>query len=500
MKIIRTDLMDPKSLTGWEQDQVYNGLDICVTLDVFHELIQQLDDTTSATYDFSRALQGPVLDMRCRGILVDQARRLDTIDELSAKADIIEAQLERIIFEGVGLATFNWRSSADLRHLFYEVFGLPHERKKGALTTDRNARDKLSVYPIATQICAHINILADIEKKISVLRQDIDNDNRFRTSYNIAGTNTGRFSSSASEFDTGGNMQNVEEKLRAIFIADPGMKFAKFDTKSGESYCVGAIEWNLFRDGKYLDAVETGDIHTAVARLCWPNLGWTGNLSHDKKLAETPYYRHYTYRFMCKKLGHGSNYGGFPTTLAEQSHLPVPVVEAFQPVYFRAFPAHQQWQAWVGEQVRTVGYLTNLTGRKRYFFGRRSDPDTLRAAIAYDPQGSLADIVNRTMLRLWRAGYTIVQHEHDALTFMYPEEQEPEIIPKLLTELITPVALADGRELRIPWDAQVGWNKGKYDEQDNPNGLIDWKGHDKRKRTSEASVMDRILHRPNRRS
>ena len=147
--------------------------------------------------------------------------------------------------------------------------------------------------------------MRDLGKKIAMLKTEIDPDGRMRTSYNIAGTSTGRFSSSFSEFGTGGNLQNVEESLRSIFIADPGYKFAKFDAKSGESFVVGAIEWNLFSDGKYLDACESGDPHTAVARICWPRLGWTGDLKHDKDIAETPYYRHYTYRFMCKKLGHG---------------------------------------------------------------------------------------------------------------------------------------------------------------------------------------------------
>src|SRR6266403_279501 len=112
---------------------------------------------------------------------------------------------------------------------------------------------------------------------------------RLRRSYNIAGTNTGRFSSSFSEFGTGGNLQNVEESLRSIFISDEGYKFAKFDAKSGESFIVGAIEWNLFDDPRYLEACESGDPHTAVARICWPNLGWTGSLEQDKSIAEQSY-------------------------------------------------------------------------------------------------------------------------------------------------------------------------------------------------------------------
>lgn len=439
--------------------------------------------------------------MRLRGVLVDSARKAEVIEEFRERISQLEDQLDRIVLEGVGMPTFNWRSPADLQKLFYEYLGIPPIRKHGRPTTDRAAREKLEVYLVARPIISHLNAIADLGKKITVLTTEIDTDGRMRTSYNIAGTSTGRFSSSFSEFGTGGNLQNVEESLRSVFIADPGMKFAKFDAKSGESYCVGAVEWNLFKDGRYLDAVESGDVHTAVARICWPNLAWTGELKRDKAIAEQPYYRHYTYRFMCKKLGHGSNYGGQPATLAQQSKLPEPVVRDFQPKYFKAFPSHIRWQSHVDNELRRVGHLITLTGRKRWFFGRRNDPATLREAIAYDPQGSLADIVNRAMLRIWRWAKTtgapvlVVMHDHDALTFMYPEHLEDEIIPKLQQMLVEDIPLAHGRVLRIPYDCEVGWNKGKYSAQKNPDGLQEYKGHDDRKRQPQVSILDRVIRR-----
>ena len=491
--------MDPESLSIWERDQVYNGLDCCVTRDVFNALEPQLDNNTSATYAFSRALQGPTLEMRCRGVLIDQERKNQVIDEYQDAIDRVEHNLERLVFECVGMPSFNWRSPADLKKLFYEELALPVIRKNGAPTTDRGAREKLSVYPSAEIYVNHINILYDLGKKISVLRTDIDPDGRIRTSYNIAGTSTGRFSSSMSEFGTGGNLQNIEERLRSILIPDPGMKFAKCDAKSGESFCVGALEWNLFDDPRFLDVCESGDPHTAVARICWPNLPWTGNIKHDKNIAETPYYRHYTHRFMCKKLGHGSNYGGRPNTLAEQSKLPLEVVRQFQPKYFQAFPAHQKWHQWVEDRLRGDGYLITLLGRKRWFFGRRNDPATLREAIAFDPQSSLAEIVNTALLNIWRLGLVaIVMHDHDALTFMYKEEDEDIIIPQIMKNLIVPVELKNGRWLKIPYDCKVGWNKGDYDEDSNPFGLKDYTGHDDRKPPKKVDLLDRVIYRSNK--
>jgi DNA polymerase-1 len=359
----------------------------------------------------------------------------------------------------------------------------------------------LEIYPVAQQIVKHINTLTELGDKISVLKTAIDNDGRIRTSYNIGGTSTGRFSSSLSDFGTGGNLQNIEESLRSIFIADPGYKFCKCDAKSGESFCVGAIEWNLFHDARFLDACESGDPHTAVARIMWPDLPWTGSLARDKEVAESIFYRHYTYRFMCKKLGHGSNYGGKPQTLAEQTKVDLDLVRDFQPKYFANFPSHQLWQAHVEETLRRQGFLVSLTGRKRYFFGRRSDPDVLRQAIAYDPQCSLADIVNQAMMKIWRMNLCpIMLHDHDALTFMYPEAEEDRIVPILLENLVVPVPLAQGRVLRIPYDCEVGWNKGQYNAKKNPNGLKPYRGQDSRTREATPGILDRILHRANLKS
>jgi len=495
MKIIHTDQVEPKSLRPWERSQVYNGLDACVTTEVLEVLLPQLSEHTSATYAFSRALQGPVLEMRLRGVKIDLARRQQVIGEFESRITKLEGQLYRLVADGVGFHGFNWRSYKDLQELFYDYLKIPVIRKWGRPTTDRNAREKMEAYLIARPFISHINRIADLGKKISVLQTEIDPDGRIRTSYNIAGTNTGRFSSSLSEFGTGGNLQNVEESLRSIFIADKGMKLAKFDAKQGESYCVGATEWNLFKDGRYLDACETGDIHTATTRQCWPNLPWTGDLNRDKALAEEPYYRGHSRRFMAKKIGHGSNYAGQPSTLAQQAKVEVWPVEEFQIKYFRAYPAHLRWHAWVETQIKQKGWLVNLTGRKRWFFGRRDDQETLRKAIAYDPQGSLADIVNHGMLNVFhQRTAALYMHDHDAITVQYPEEKEDEIVPRILEQLRYEVPLAHGRSLTIPYDCKVGWNKGDWSKE-NPNGLKDYVPSDKRHREKEVGLLDRPVYR-----
>jgi len=81
-------------------------------MEVFDVLRPQLDATTRATYSFSKELQGPVLEMRLRGVLVDQERKAEVFDLYFERLDRLESQLERIVREGVGMHGFNWQSQA----------------------------------------------------------------------------------------------------------------------------------------------------------------------------------------------------------------------------------------------------------------------------------------------------------------------------------------------------------------------------------------------------
>lgn len=497
MRILYTDEAPPSDLT--ENLWAYNGMDCMLTAEILDALLPQLDEHTSGTYDFSRALQGPALEMRLRGVRIDTARKSEVIDEYFETLDLLESNLYRLVGEACNFWGFNWKSNKDLAELFYDRLGIPVFRKQGRPTVDRNALEKMEVYIVAKPIVRHLESMRDIIKKVQMLKTEIDPDGRIRTSYNIGGTSTGRFSSSFSEFGTGTNLQNIEESLRSVFIADPRMKMAYLDAQQGESRVVGAIEWNLFRDGRYLDSCEGGDLHTTVAKLCWPELRWPGNPRGDREFAEKPYYRHYDRRFMCKKIGHGSNYGGQPRTLAQQAKVDIGVIQDFQPKYFAAFPSHLTWHLHVQSVLQSLGFIVSLTGRKRYFHGRRGDDATLREAIAYDPQGSLADILNGGMLSVWRArDCQLLMQIHDAILIQYPENREDEIIPLVLKQLEKPIDLQHDRRLVIPYDATTGWNWGKYKEGSNPDGLKAWKGGDTRQRTPTLGILDRPIRRMDR--
>lgn len=306
MPLIDTSLITPEAMPAAKR-QVYNGLDCMLTLEIFEE-IQRLTNAEPLAYNFARALQGPILEIMLRGFAVDKNERAQALHKLKSRMARLQTQLDRLAF-AVWDKPLNPRSSVQLQSFFYRSMAIPEiwTSKKGErkLSMDRDTLEKLDLHLFARPIVATILAIRGVAKQIEVLETEVSSDGRMRTSYNIGGTETGRLSSSAASDGTGSNLQNIEPALRRMFIADPGMVLVVIDLEQAESREVGWLCGTLFGDWTYLDACEDGDLHTTTCRLIWPNLSWTKDPKANKALAEQNFYRHYSYRDMSKRGGHG---------------------------------------------------------------------------------------------------------------------------------------------------------------------------------------------------
>lgn len=498
MAIILHSAKDLEKLpAGRLNDWAYNAMDCCVTREVLDAIKPQLDEVTAKTYEFSKALQAPVLEMMLRGVLLDGERRVNMADTMRARIAQLEKQLHRIMEEGLGIdvGDFNWRSNDDLKWLFYDVLGMPViNNEKGKPTTKREALEKLARYPVAKFYTNHILALRDTGKMLGVLMSKVDDDGRMRCTFSIAGTESGRFSSYASAFGKGQNLQNQDPEMRYVFIADPGKKMAYIDLEQAESRAVGARIFILFGDSTYLDAVESGDVHTAVAKMVWTHLKTRAD-------ADKLCYRNFSYRDLAKRLGHATNYMGSPHALSSRIHVPTDLVIEFQGRYFKAFPGIRRWHQWVMQQVTAHGHIISLTGRKRWFLGRRDEDHTMGEAVSYDPQEVVARLLNQGMFKVWLASrrkqldLDLLLQVHDAIVIQYPDEKEDTVLPAALDLIQVPLTLTapDGktRSFVIPSEAKHGWNWGERIRRDaigveyeyDPDGLIKWKGPGRDKRT-----------------
>lgn len=504
--------------------QVYNGLDNCVTREVHDRLNELLEKSPAGQliYQFEKALQAPALEMSLRGILTDEKARSYAITDLRKRIEHIDGILQEYA-QAVWDKPLNPRSPKQLKDFFYVRMGLPEQKAptKGVwqVSTNRDALEKLSAYFHAEPIVNAILKIKDLGAKLAVLETEIDGDGRLRFTTNLAGTETGRWSTSKSAMGSGRSVQNITEELRHVFVADPGWKMAYPDLEQAESFALAWVCWLWFGASKYLDACEAGDLHTEVAKLVWPSLGWTGNLKKDRALADTLFYRTFSYRDLAKRGGHGTNYYGKPPTVARHLKVATAIIEEFQFAYFDAFPELRLYHTEVARLINLNQVITTPLGRERQYFGNPGNDTTLREAIASIPQSMVADLVNLAVWRIWhklRPRVRLLAQEHDAILMLYREEEEKEILPLILKELATPF-YHRGRTMTIPSDLAVGWNwmkeytpeslaKDKAKNAQNPrykpkplnvDGLRKYKDGDDRRRVTypATSRLDRQLLR-----
>lgn len=473
---------------------VYNGLDTCLTFEIWEKIFPLLDTETYQIYKWEFSAQAVALEMMFRGFRVDREEVHKILQESQEEYNRYLRILDRFA-EAVWDAPINPNSPTQLKAFFYEAFGLEPVTFRGKVSTDRKALEKLMesnlyIRPIAKLVL----LLHDLNKTMSVLRSEIDSDGRMRTSYSVAGTETGRWNSSMNAFGGGTNMQNITPHLRKIFVADPGKKIAYIDLQAAESKAVGYISG----DPGYIELCDHGDAHTAVARLVWTKIPWTGDIKKDKEIASnTPFYRELSVRAMAKKGGHGTNYYGTPKTMAGHLKMPVDVIENFQHLYFQAFPGIPEWHKRVIQSIQLHHSLTTCFGRRRLFFGRSTEASTWREAIAFEPQSTIADTLNFAAWRVQRRwqgkDVELIAQVHDAIVVQYPESREDELIPEILKEMIYPIPI-NGRTMFIGVDAETGWNWSHYNPKnplENPDGVRKYKGNDDR--TRQHIPNDNIL-------
>jgi DNA polymerase I-like protein with 3'-5' exonuclease and polymerase domains len=537
MIIIDTLELEEKSasLSDAEIYWIYNALDCCVTYDVFLEIEPQLDAVSRATYNTSMATIPVFLEMMLTGFPVNLERRREVLTHYEKQLASLELAWTRLCSEGLGIPAdrskrdrgrtplpVNPASPQDVQYLFHTVLQIPEKkkRKKGQseakTTTDREVLEGFRSYYFAEVFVSFILAMRDCNKAIGFLRTKLDADHRIRCSFNVAGTNTGRASSSFSDMGTGTNLQNISGKQKNIFVADEGWMLADIDLEQGDSRGVGAIAWNWFVDshgeawaGSYLDACESGDLHTSVAKMAWPTLQWTDDPKANRKIAEQIAYRDKSYRDLSKGLGHGTNYLGQPNTMAQHAHLPVTTIVDFQKGYFKGFPCIAEWQQETIRQVREERCLITPFGRRRYFWNDPNAVPTHNAAIAYAPQSTTGEFINRGAIQLQHFlnhnptfPIKFLLQVHDSLVIMFKQREIQEVIPTLLEKLKVILPLQKGREFSIPLGVKVGWNYGATEfnkdgsVKDNHFGLRKWTGEEPRTPPKKLTTVQALLNSP----
>lgn len=526
---------DFPNLTGFRKHSTYNGIDECVTreiLDGSDGILHKLTSAAWECYGFERGMQNAAFTMMLRGVRIDEAARVKEVGELEKVEAGYEADLQDhtkdvwdILEKRKGkcadgklhkwprddtpdnkatcgkcgrsrlvAAHINPRSQKQVLKLCYERLGMKVElgRKSKKPAVDDEILDRLiNKYPQHRPILECIQNARTVRKQIGLLKSRISVDGRWRASFNVGAAETDRWSSSKSPKGEGTNFQNIADRSRHVIVADPGMMLGYADLEQAESNVVA----HDAQDENYIAAHKSGDVHTFVAKLVWPEMPWPGNPKDDRALCEepAPWDKYHELRWYSKHQQHGTNIGMTPHGIARDAHIPLKQAQEGQERYFRAFPGIQQRQREIEAEVRRTGELVTPLGRVRKFFGRVWEASTLREAKAQTQQCMVAWILNMALWQVWRDldlqvntvvnnpklsdpnRVWILAQEHDAILFEF-RAGDYGAIEEVKKRMVVPCQI-HGRTMVIETDVKVGNNFRKFDRKklETVGGLAKYK-------------------------
>lgn len=414
---------------NWKADSTqnlawYNYLDLWHTVKLYEHLENSLTDVLQG-FNLMMSLIEPVIWMQLRGLRVDKRKLLEMQCEYESKLSEISLPFNPLSPKQV----LDYVKSIGIKPKISRITHKPTVNEDSLLQILTRTGD----FNIAQTLKAR-----EITKVLSTL-ESATGQERLRTSYNISGTTSGRFSSSAGLFG-GTNVQNWAEKLRVIFTADEDMIFLEADLSQAEARVVA---WES-QDELFMSFFASGDAFEKIKEAL--------------KLKDHPTDTTLTGRQRAKKLAHAVHYGMRPKTCA--ASLKVSFGEATNLItnYFQLFPGVARFQAQVAAQVRQHKVLYSPLGRKRIFHGRMGE-QLINEALSFIPQSVVVDIANMGMVKLFKLGYDILAQNHDAVLLQVPQKELARHIPIVLAAMTIPINIR-GKNLTIPVSCKVGKNWG----------------------------------------
>jgi DNA polymerase-1 len=383
----------------------------------------------------------PVLaTMERTGITVNR----DILGRLTADLGQKAADVASSAFEIIG-REINLGSPKQLQEVLFDQLGMPKTRSnKTGFSTDAASLTDLqeqAPHPFLDLLLQHrdatklMQIIASIDKAV-------DSRGRVHTTYEQAGSSTGRIASNDP------NLQNVPVKtevgreIRSAF--ESGAEFETLLT-ADYSQIEMRIMAHLSGDEGLIEAFNAGeDLHRFVG----------ARIFGVDPSEVTP-----TMRTKVKAMSYGLAYGLSAFGLSKQLRIETAEAKALMTDYFSRFGAVRDYLRNVVEQARVDGYTTTIYGRRRPFGDLTSSNRVLREnaerqALNSPIQGSAADVLKRAMIEIDAdmvgMKSRMLLQVHDELVF---EVAAGEL--EAMTAIVRG-RMAGAADLRVPLDVQIG--------------------------------------------
>lgn len=454
------DTIAYKDVTGSGKNQVtfdlvpldkardYAAEDADITLRLYNIFKPRIvpEHMTTVYETLERALAPVIADMEFAGIRVDPAFLRRMSNDFAKKIDA----LERTIHEMAGQA-FNIASPKQLGDVLFGAMGLQGGRKTktGGYSTGADVLEELSgQHPIVDAILEWRGLSKLKSTYADALPEAINpRTGRVHTSFSLAGTNTGRLSSSDP------NLQNIPirtedgRKIREAFIPADGHLLLSVDYSQ--------IELRLAAEMADIKALKQAfhdgiDVHAATASQVF-------GVPLDQMTPDI--------RRNAKAINFGIIYGISGFGLAKQLGIGNAEAAEYIKKYLARFPELKTFMDGAKEFARQHGYVETLYGRKCFVRGINDKNPAMRSfaerqAINAPLQGTAADIMKRAMIALAPAlaqaglGAKMLLQVHDELLFEVPEA-EKEATEKLVKQVME----AAGPGISLPLVVEAGWGQ-----------------------------------------
>ncbi len=433
---------DPNQLVP-ETEAASPATEAWYVLRVAEYLADKLETGSRSVLDTIELPLVPVLaTMERTGITVNRGLLGDLTTELATKATAAAAQAYAEIGREINLG-----SPKQLQEVLFDQLGMPKTRSnKTGFSTDAASLADLqeqAPHPFLDLLLQHRDA-TKLMQIITGIDKAVDAGGRVHTTYEQAGSSTGRIASNDPNLQNVPVKTEVGRRIRSAFESG-----SEFETLLTADY--SQIEMRIMAhlsgdEGLILAFNEGEDLHRFVG----------ARIFGVEPADVTP-----VMRTKVKAMSYGLAYGLSAFGLSKQLRIETSEAKALMTDYFARFGAVREYLQNVVEQARADGYTTTLYGRRRPFGDLSSSNRVLRENAARQAlnspiQGTAADILKRAMIRidadLTEQGLKsrMLLQVHDELVF---EVAAGEL--ESITEIVRG-RMAGAAELRVPLDVQIG--------------------------------------------
>ena len=378
----------------------------------------------------------PVLaKLELAGLVFEAGRLTELNQELIARI----GQFEQLIYDYAG-ARFNIASPAQLSRVLYNDLKLPTSgiarARLFSWRTDADQLNKLrSAHPIIDCLIGWRELTKLKSTYVDALPKHQDPDGRIRSQLQQTTAVTGRLASQQPNLQNIPNAGGLGKVIRSAFVAPEGYCLISADYSQFELRLAAVLANEPELIGAFLN---DQDIHSTTAQTVF-------GVKPGAVTAQQ--------RLIAKTINFGVLYGQGPHSLAAGSGISYQQAAGFIDDYFAKRPALAAYMDQIKRQIRDIGYVETLFGRRRYFPEIKTGHQNIiqaaeRQAVNFPIQGTEADLMKKAMIdldgRLPPAARMILQVHDSILLECRQDSLEP------VTALVKDCLESVYPELEIP--------------------------------------------------